>query len=164
MGRPSRCPSCNQLKSTHTFGRPGKNCTGPVENDPEQALEGVDELEFIAIFIWRVELFTDIPCRKNRRAPPLQRLFYSVAIISENNAVVLKITSVLSAESVNGSSIFAQHAGHVFESRSRIGRILLIALLKLWLPKIRRSRQKTRLFFPSSPSRNRCRGRSRFRF
>ena len=34
-----------QFKSTHTFGRPGKNCTGPVDNDPEPDLEGVDELE-----------------------------------------------------------------------------------------------------------------------
>ena len=28
-----------------TFGRPGKNCTGPVDTDPEPDLEGVDELE-----------------------------------------------------------------------------------------------------------------------
>ena len=57
----------------------------------------------IPIFIWKVELFsfTDILCRKNRRPPRLQRLFYFVAIISENNAVVSKITSVLSAENVN---------------------------------------------------------------
>ena len=45
MGRPSRCPGCKELKSAHDFGRPGKNCTGPVRNDTEQDLEAVDELE-----------------------------------------------------------------------------------------------------------------------
>ena len=45
MGRPSRCPGCKELKSAHDFGRPGKNCTGPVRNDTEQDLEVVDELE-----------------------------------------------------------------------------------------------------------------------
>ena len=45
MGRPSRCPGCKELKSAHGFGRPGKNCTGPVRNDTEQDLEVVDELE-----------------------------------------------------------------------------------------------------------------------
>ena len=45
MGRPIRCPSCKELKSAHDFGRPGKNCTGPVRNDTEQDLEAVDELE-----------------------------------------------------------------------------------------------------------------------
>ena len=37
-------PRLQSVKSTHTFGSPGKNCTGPVENDPEQDPEGVDEL------------------------------------------------------------------------------------------------------------------------
>ena len=45
MGRPIRCPGCKELKSAHDFGRPGKNCTGPVRNDTEQDLEAVDELE-----------------------------------------------------------------------------------------------------------------------
>ena len=45
MGHPSRCPGCKELKSAHDFGRPGKNCTGPVRNDTEQDLEVVDELE-----------------------------------------------------------------------------------------------------------------------
>ena len=45
MGRPSRCPGCKELKSARDFGRPGKNCTGPVRNDTEQDLEVVDELE-----------------------------------------------------------------------------------------------------------------------
>ena len=41
-----------------------------------------------------------------------------------------------------------RHAGLVFASRSRIGRILLIVLSQLWLRKIPRGRQKTRLFSP----------------
>ena len=45
MGRPSRCPGCKELKSAHDFGRPGKNCTGPVRNDTQQDLDAVDELE-----------------------------------------------------------------------------------------------------------------------
>ena len=45
MGRPSRCPGCKELKSAHDFGRPGKNCKGPVCNDTEQDLEAVDELD-----------------------------------------------------------------------------------------------------------------------
>ena len=45
MGRPSRCPGCKELKSAHDFGRPGKNCTGPVRNDTEQDLKAVDERE-----------------------------------------------------------------------------------------------------------------------
>ena len=34
-----------RLKSAHDFGRPGKQCTGPVHNVTEQDLEVVDELE-----------------------------------------------------------------------------------------------------------------------
>ena len=45
MGRPSRCPGCKQLKSTHAFGHPGKYCSGPVDHEAEQDLEGIDELE-----------------------------------------------------------------------------------------------------------------------
>ena len=45
MGRPSRCPGCKELKSARDFGRPGKNCPGPVRNDVEQDREAVDELE-----------------------------------------------------------------------------------------------------------------------
>ena len=45
MGRPSRCQGCKELKSGNDFGRPGKNCTGPVRKDTEQDLEAVDELE-----------------------------------------------------------------------------------------------------------------------
>jgi len=45
MSHPSRCPGCKKLKSAHDFGRPGKNCTGPVRNNTEQDLEAVDELE-----------------------------------------------------------------------------------------------------------------------
>ena len=45
MGRPRRCRGCKELKFAHDFGRPGKNCTGPVRNDTEQDLETVDELE-----------------------------------------------------------------------------------------------------------------------
>ena len=41
-------------------------------------------------------------------------------------------------------------AGHVFESRSRIGRILLIAHLTPWLPKVRQHRQKLDYFSPHS--------------
>ena len=43
MGRPSRCPGCKELKSAHDFGRPGKNCPGPVRNDTEQDREAVDQ-------------------------------------------------------------------------------------------------------------------------
>ena len=46
MGRPSRCLGSKELKFAHDFGRPGKNCTGPVHNDTEQDLEAVDELEY----------------------------------------------------------------------------------------------------------------------
>ena len=81
------------------------------------------------------------PCRETYRLRPLQRLFYFVAITSENNALTLRITSVLSVESASGN---------VFESRSHIGRILLIAHLTPWLPKVRQYRQKTRLFSPHS--------------
>ena len=45
MSHPSGCPGCKELKSAHDFGRPGKNCTGPVRNNTEQDLEAVDELE-----------------------------------------------------------------------------------------------------------------------
>ena len=80
----------------------------------------------------------------------VQRLFYFVAITSENNTLTLKITSVLSVESASGLDISVHRAGHVFESRSHIGRILLIAHLTPWLPKVRQYRQKTRLFSPHS--------------
>lgn len=80
----------------------------------------------------------------------VQRLFYFVAITSENNALTLKITSVLSVESASGLDISVHRAGYVFESRSHIGRILLIAHLTPWLPKVRQHRQKTRLFSPHS--------------
>ena len=101
------------------------------------------------IFSWKVEPFTDIPCRRNHPPPLLQRQFNFVVIISENNALVLKTTSVLFMENASGWSISVQRAGHVFESRSRIGRILLIVLLKLRLLKIRRRRQNSRPFFAS---------------
>ena len=45
MGRQSKCPGCKELKSAHDFGRPGKDCTGPVHNDTEQDREAADELE-----------------------------------------------------------------------------------------------------------------------
>ena len=45
MGRPSRCPGCKELKSAHHFGRPAKNCPGPVRDDTEQDRTAVDELE-----------------------------------------------------------------------------------------------------------------------
>ena len=45
MGRQSKCPGCKALKSAHDFGRPGKDCTGPVHNDTEQDREAADELE-----------------------------------------------------------------------------------------------------------------------
>ena len=45
MGRPNRCPGCKELNSAHDFGRPEKNCPGPVRNDTEQDHEAVDELE-----------------------------------------------------------------------------------------------------------------------
>ena len=100
------------------------------------------------------------PCRETRRLRLLQRLFYFVAITSENNALTLKISSVLSVESASGWDISVHRVGHVFESWSHIGRILLIAHLKLWLLKIRHQRQKTRLFFASQPSQYRSWGRS----
>ena len=40
-----RCPGCKELKSAHDFGRPAKNCPGPVRNDTEQDRAAVDELE-----------------------------------------------------------------------------------------------------------------------
>ncbi|XP_078355584.1 uncharacterized protein LOC144640268 [Oculina patagonica] len=45
MGRQSKCPGCKELKSAHDFGRPGKDCTGPVHNDTEQDRDAADELE-----------------------------------------------------------------------------------------------------------------------
>ena len=41
-------------------------------------------------------------------------------------------------------------AGHVFESRSRTGRIPLIAHLTPWLPKVRQYRKKLDYFSPHS--------------
>ena len=58
----------------------------------------------------------------------LQRQVCFVAIISENNALALKTTSGLSMENANGWNKSAWHAGLVFDSRSRIGRFLLIVL------------------------------------
>ena len=39
----------------------------------------------ILFYIWRPERFKGTPCRENRRLRPLPRLFYFVAITSENN-------------------------------------------------------------------------------
>ena len=47
------------------------------------------------IFIWKVEPFTGTHCRRNRRLLLLlQRQFYFVAIISENNALALQSSQV----------------------------------------------------------------------
>ena len=64
----------------------------------------------------------------------------------------LKITSVSSVESASGWDISVHRAEHVFESKSRIGRIPLIAQLTPWLPKVRQRRQKKLEYFsPHSP-------------
>ena len=59
----------------------------------------------------------------------------------------LKITSVSSVECASGWDISVHRAGHVFESRSRIGRIPLIAHLTPQLPKVRQHRQKNWTIF-----------------
>ena len=38
MGRQSKCPGCKALKSAHDFGRPGKDCTGPVRVQRDQLI------------------------------------------------------------------------------------------------------------------------------
>ena len=39
MVHPSKCPSRKVLKSAHSFGRPGKNCTGPDHSDTKHAVD-----------------------------------------------------------------------------------------------------------------------------
>ena len=41
MGRSKRCPGCNHPQAEHTFGKLGKKCSGPVQDEvPELSDEG----------------------------------------------------------------------------------------------------------------------------
>ena len=39
MGRTSRCSGCKLPQSEHSFGKPGKNCSGPVQEETEESPE-----------------------------------------------------------------------------------------------------------------------------
>ena len=41
MGRTKRCPGCDLPQAEHTFGKLGKKCSGPVQDEaPELSDEG----------------------------------------------------------------------------------------------------------------------------
>ena len=39
MGQTSRCSGCKLPRSEHSFGKPGKNCSGPVQDESEETPE-----------------------------------------------------------------------------------------------------------------------------
>ena len=104
-------------------------------------------VHFLLIFIvqWgdsylhlEVEIFTGIPCRENQSptssspAPVLFCRDYQREQCSSKD----HFGFIRGERKSSGWGISTQHAGRVFESMSRIERILLIVLFKLWLQKI----------------------------
>ena len=71
-------------------------------------------------------------CRRNPSAPGLFCRDYQREQCSSKD----HFGFIRGERKSSGWSISAQHAGRVFESMSRIERILLIVLFKLWLQKI----------------------------